>query len=565
MNLFEIRQRISVGESIYDLPLRVTFYARVSTDKDVQLNSLDNQIFYFKDLIQNNKNWTYVDGYIDEGISGTSVKKRESFLQMIDDAKKGKFDLILTKEISRFSRSTLDSIKYTQELLYNNVGVIFQSDNINTIMPDSELRLTIMSSIAQEEVRKLSERVKFGFKRSVEKGKVLGNSVIIGYDKENGKMTINEDQAEVIRIIFNMYSTGNYGLKAISTYLYDHGYKNKKGGYYPNSTIKNIIRNPKYKGYYRANMFKIVDYKTKKRIRLEKKDWVVKKDDVGNVPAIVTEELWNKANDVLDKKSSGFCAKVKNSNVFKVKTTYGGKLYCAEHNMVFRRHSDSRSHRHIWICDLLHRNGVKACKSAILYEEELDIIFKKIIDSILSERKDIIEHLYKLYIDNCNSKDYGQEKQKIEKKNKEVIAKKNKIMDLLINETISKEDYQRRIKELDEELDSNNKKLDDLVVQQKTEELMKRKYKDLQKKIKDNMNTEKSFPELFRLLVDRVVVNKIDGDRHNVKLDIYVNILSEKISVCNKTFLKDNLHPLCSHEENNYIKRSPRRKSNRFI
>lgn len=553
MNLFEIRQRISVGESIYDLPLRVTFYARVSTDKDVQLNSLDNQIFYFKDLIQNNKNWTYVDGYIDEGISGTSVRKRESFLQMIDDAKKGKFDLILTKEISRFSRSTLDSIKYTQELLYNNVGVIFQSDNINTIMPDSELRLTIMSSIAQEEVRKLSERVKFGFKRSVEKGKVLGNSVIIGYDKENGKMTINEDQAEVIRIIFNMYSTGNYGLKAISTYLYDHGYKNKKGGYYPNSTIKNIIRNPKYKGYYRANMFKIVDYKTKKRIRLEKKDWVVKKDDVGNVPAIVTEELWNKANDVLDKKSSGFCAKVKNSNVFKVKTTYGGKLYCAEHNMVFRRHSDSRSHRHIWICDLLHRNGVKACKSAILYEEELDIIFKKIIDSILSERKDIIEHLYKLYIDNCNSKDYGQEKQKIEKKNKEVIAKKNKIMDLLINETISKEDYQRRIKELDEELDNNNKKLDDLVVQQKTEELMKRKYKDLQKKIKDNMNTEKSFPELFRLLVDRVVVNKIDGDRHNVKLDIYVNILSEKISVCNKTFLKDNLHPLCSHEENYYI------------
>ena len=550
MNLFEIRQRISVGESIYDLPLRVTFYARVSTDKDVQLNSLDNQIFYFKDLIQNNKNWTYVDGYIDEGISGTSVRKRESFLQMIDDAKKGKFDLILTKEISRFSRSTLDSIKYTQELLYNNVGVIFQSDNINTIMPDSELRLTIMSSIAQEEVRKLSERVKFGFKRSVEKGKVLGNSVIIGYDKENGKMTINEDQAEVIRIIFNMYSTGNYGLKAISTYLYDHGYKNKKGGYYPNSTIKNIIRNPKYKGYYRANMFKIVDYKTKKRIRLEKKDWVVKKDDVGNVPAIVTEELWNKANDVLDKKSSGFCAKVKNSHVFKVKTTYGGKLYCAEHNTVFRRHSDSRSHRHIWICDLLHRNGVKACKSAILYEEELDIIFKKIIDSILSERKDITEHLYKLYIDNCNSKDYGQEKQKIEKKNKEVIVKKNKIMDLLINETISKEDYQRRIRELDEDLDNNNKKLEDLVVQQKTEELMKCKYKDLQKKIKDNMNTEKSFSELFRLLVDRIVVNKIDGDRHNVKLDIYVNILNEKISVCNKTFLKDNLHPLCSHEEN---------------
>jgi len=171
MELYKIRNRISMGESIYDLPLRVTFYARVSTDKDAQLNSLDNQIMYFKDFIQNNKNWTYVDGYIDEGISGTSVNKREDFLRMIEDSEKGMFDLILTKEISRFSRSTLDSIKYTQALLKNNVGVLFQSDNINTIMPDSELRLTIMASIAQEEVRKLSERVKFGMKEVLKKGK----------------------------------------------------------------------------------------------------------------------------------------------------------------------------------------------------------------------------------------------------------------------------------------------------------------------------------------------------------------------------------------------------------
>lgn len=549
MNLFEIRQKISMGESIYNLPLRVTFYARVSTDKDVQLNSLDNQIYYFKDLIQNNKNWMYVDGYVDEGISGTSVNKRDSFLQMIHDAKAGNFDLILTKEISRFSRSTLDSIKYTQELLYNNVGVLFQSDNINTIIPDSELRLTIMSSIAQEEVRKLSERVKFGFKRSIEKGRVLGNAVIIGYDKEHGKMTINEDEAEVIKIIFELYSTGNYGLKAIASYLYNHGYKNKKGGYYANSTIKNIIRNPKYKGYYRANMYKVIDYKTKKKIKLDKKDWVVHKDVVGNVPAIVSEELWNKANKILEAKSCGFCKKVKDSNVFKVTTTYGGKLYCAEHNIVFRRHTDSRSKRHIWICDILHRSGIKGCKSAILYEEELDIIFKKIIDKILSKRKGIIENLYKLYIDNCNSKDYNQEKLKIEKKCKEIITKKDKIMDLLISETISKEEYQRRIKELNVELDDYTKKNENLVIEQKTDELMKKKYKNLQKVIKDNMNAEKTFTELFRLLVDRVVVNKINGDRHNVKLDIYVNALNEKISVCNQHFLKGNLHPLCSHEE----------------
>ena len=562
MNLFEIRQRISTGESIYDLPLRVTFYARVSTDKDEQLNSLDNQIFYFKNLIQENKNWTYVEGYIDEGISGTSVNKRESFLQMIDDAKLGKFDLILTKEISRFSRSTLDSIKYTQELLHNNVGVLFQSDNINTIMPDSELRLTIMSSIAQEEVRKLSERVKFGFKRCIEKGEVLGNSVIIGYDKENGKMTINEEQAEVIRIIFNMYSTGKYGLKAISIYLYNHGYKNGKGNYYQNSTIKNIIKNPKYKGYYRANMFKTVDYRTKKRIKLDEKDWYIKKDETGNVPAIVSEELWNKANEILRIKSSGYCAKTKNSNVFKVRTTYGGKLFCAEHNKPFRRHTDCRTKRHIWICDVLHKIGVKGCKSAILYEEELDIIFKKVIDTLLKNRKDIITHLYQLYLDNCNSKDYNQEKLKIKKKNEEIILKKNKVMDLLITETITKEDYHRRIKDFDNEIARNEKKLEEIETEQKAESLMEKKYKDLLKSIKDNMNVEDSFPELFRLLVDKVIINKINEDRHNVRMDIYVNVLDEKICVCNQAFLKDENPPLCTHEENNNTCYSFRRKIN---
>ncbi|MEF9976874.1 MAG: recombinase family protein, partial [Oscillospiraceae bacterium] len=167
--LYSIRNELQNGKSIYDLKLRVTYYARVSTDKDEQLHSIKNQIDYYEEYIRANTNWTFVNGYIDEGLSGTSVAKRESFLRMIDDAKLKKFDFIITKEISRFSRNTMDSINYTQQLLSFGVGVLFQSDNINTLMPDAELRLTIMSSIAQDEVRKISERVKFGFKRAVEK------------------------------------------------------------------------------------------------------------------------------------------------------------------------------------------------------------------------------------------------------------------------------------------------------------------------------------------------------------------------------------------------------------
>ena len=147
MNIVKIRNEMRNGRTIFDLPLRVTFYARVSTDRDEQLNSLENQVQYYTELIQSKRSWSYVPGYIDEGISGTSTKKRDSFLRMIRDAKDGRFDFIITKEISRFSRSTLDSIQYTQELLEHDVGVLFQNDNINTLDPDSEFRLVVMAGV----------------------------------------------------------------------------------------------------------------------------------------------------------------------------------------------------------------------------------------------------------------------------------------------------------------------------------------------------------------------------------------------------------------------------------
>ena len=164
MTIRKLREELRMGRSIYDLPLRVTYYARVSTEKVEQQGSLENQVQYYTEFIQKNPNWTFVPGYVDEGISGTSTAKRESFLRMIDDAHRGLFDFIITKEISRFSRSTLDSIQYTQELLDANVGILFQNDNINTLDTDSEFRLVVMAGVAQDEVRKLSERLKFGFR-----------------------------------------------------------------------------------------------------------------------------------------------------------------------------------------------------------------------------------------------------------------------------------------------------------------------------------------------------------------------------------------------------------------
>ena len=205
MDVRKIREELRMGRSIYDLPLRATFYARVSTDQDEQINSLENQVQYYTELIQSKSNWRFVPGYIDEGISGGTTKKRDDFNRMIRDAKAGMFDYINTKENSRFSRSTLDSIQYTQELLENNVGVLFQNDNINTLDTDSEFWLVIMAGVAQDEIRKLSERLKFGFRQAIKNGHVLGYDRLYGYDKKDCVLTINEEEAEIIRIIFDLY------------------------------------------------------------------------------------------------------------------------------------------------------------------------------------------------------------------------------------------------------------------------------------------------------------------------------------------------------------------------
>ena len=188
MEIYQIRKALETGKTLYDLPLRVTYYARVSTDKDEQKNSLENQERYYREKILGVPKWTLVNGYIDNGITGTSTKKRKNFNEMIEDGKKDLFDLILTKEVCRFARNTLDTLQITRELLANGKGVIFELDNINTLETEGELRLTIMASLAQDESRRISERTKFGFKRAIEKGRVLGSSSIWGYEKDKCKL-----------------------------------------------------------------------------------------------------------------------------------------------------------------------------------------------------------------------------------------------------------------------------------------------------------------------------------------------------------------------------------------
>ena len=555
MDLYTIRNMLSQGKSIYDLPLRVTFYARVSTDRYEQLNSLENQVMYFENFIKEQENWTFVKGYVDEGISGTSVKKREDFLRMVDDAKKKKFDLILTKEISRFSRNTLDSIKYTQELLSCGVGVHFLSDNINTFQPDSELRLTIMSSIAQEEIRKLSERVRFGYKRSVEKGIVPGSNNIYGYTKNKGKLVIDEEQAKFIRLIFETYVSENIGVHRLGFKLFDeYGVTNYSGKPIAGTVIKNIIRNPKYKGYFCAHKETTVDYHDRKRKRFKRDEWIVYKDNE-TCPPIVSEELWNKANEILDARSKKHDQINKNNKYNKF--PFSGLMHCYFDGATFVRGTyqigkgDRSRRRKFWACSNYRIHGKKkteGCNSPVLYYEELVEVCKKILNMILVCQDDLISEINDMISDIRTKKDYKKEIKLIDEKLFKTNNEKKELIMMRMRKEIDLKEYNSLKDDLDEKINSLEENKRKLIEEEQNEQPSEKNFEDFKKKINDMvLSDDEKILELAQLMFDDIKVESIKDDETDQKV-----ILHAKLNVFDsqdQTFNFENFLLLfCSHQ-----------------
>ena len=531
MDLYAIRNMLGQGKSIYDLPLRVTFYARVSTDRYEQLNSLENQVTYFSNFIKEQENWTFVDGYVDEGISGTSVKKREDFLRMVDDAKKKKFDLILTKEISRFSRNTLDSIKYTQELLSNGVGVHFLSDNINTFQPDSELRLTIMSSIAQEEIRKLSERVRFGYKRSVEKGIVPGSNNIYGYTKNKGKLVIDEEQAKFIRLIFETYVSENIGVHRLGFKLFDeYGVTNYSGKPIAGTVIKNIIRNPKYKGYFCAHKETTVDYHDRKRKRFKRDEWIVYKDNE-TCPPIVSEELWNKANEILDARSKKHDQINKNNKYNKF--PFSGLMHCYFDGATFVRGTyqigkgDRSRRRKFWACSNYRIHGKKkteGCNSPVLYYEELVEVCKKILNMILVCQDDLISEINDMISDIRTKKDYKKEIKLIDEKLFKTNNEKKELIMMRMRKEIDLKEYNSLKDDLDDKINSLEENKRKLIEEEQNEQSSEKNYEDFKKKINDMvLNDDEKILEIAQLFFEDIRVESIKDDETDQKVILNVS------------------------------------------
>jgi DNA invertase Pin-like site-specific DNA recombinase len=444
MNIYYVREKLR-NCSIYDIELNVAYYARVSTEKVEQQASIKHQEEHFEELIHSNNRWKFAGSYIDDGISGMHADKREEFQRMLRDAKLGKIDMIITKEISRFARNTLDSIQYTRELLSYGVCVWFQNDGINTIDDDSEFRLTIMAGVAQDEIRKLSSRVKFGHAQSIKNGVVLGHRMY-GYSNNQGKLELIPEEADMVRMVFRDYASG-MSTPRIEKKLWNMGYRSFKGGKISRDVIKNIIRNPKYKGYYCGGKVKVVDMFTKKQEFLPQSEWIMFKDDGSRVPQIIDETTWEKANAYL--RERGEAIKSRRTS-FKSENIFTGKLFCANDGAPYwmKQHYIRGKEDVRWVCSYKIKNGAASCDSFGLAESELKEIIAELInksseniDSILEEYFEILQSSIKNIPDNKN------EISRLEKQIDLLKQKREKILEYNLDGKISDDEFISRNKE----------------------------------------------------------------------------------------------------------------------
>lgn len=436
-------------------PKRVAAYCRVSTDKTDQANSLESQHRYFHDYINRNPLWELYDIYVDDGISGTNTKKRAAFNHMIDDAVNGKFDLIITKEISRFARNIVDSITYTRELKKHGVGVLFLNDGIYTLDSDGELRLALLSTIAQEESRKTSERVKWGQRRQMEKGVVFGKDML-GYDVRGGKLIINEEGAETVRKIFHKFLDEGKGAHRIAKELREEGIKTAtrmKDWSYTN--ILRILRNEKYCGDLVQQKTYTPDYLThQKKRNYGEVETVTIRD---HHEPIISRERFEAAQRELQRRRPSDSTVKAYANRYAL----SGKIVCGECGAGFVRRQKKRKDGTFnvkWVCAERQKNGARhqekdgetaGCTTNSINDRDIKQILQRVVADTMNGREEIVSKLLQTVESVIQTVSGNDNISRIEKDIDKCDEKKKRLLDMCLNGYIEAKDYRAACDELE--------------------------------------------------------------------------------------------------------------------
>ena len=544
--------------------LRVAAYCRVSTDSEDQLNSYKSQVQYYTDMIKKNKEWVLADIYADEAITGTQVTKREDFQRMINDCMNGEIDMVFTKSISRFARNTLDTLKYVRMLKERNIAVYFEDEKINTLTMDGELLLVVLSSVAQQEVENISANVKKGLKMKMKRGELVGFQGCIGYDyhPEDKTITVNQEEAEIVRYIFNRYVDGAGG-SVIGQELESLGYKTKYGSStWAPSTVIGIIKNEKYKGDILLGKTFTVDPISKRRLEnMGEEDKFYMKD---HHEPIISEEVFEKAQEILNRRNknrttvgSGKREKYSRKYAFSCMLECG---FCG--GTLTRRnwHSGSKYSKVIWQCVTATKKGKKFCKhSKGIPETAIEEAFVESYRLLCDDNKDVLEEFLQRMDDTLSSSVVSKQLAKAEKEIDALEKKKSKLVDMRLEEIIDKETYESKYADLvskQEQLVEERKKLQETSDNEKD---IKKRLKEFKKTLEQNEVLDKFDRYVFESIVEKVIVGGLDENG---------NVDPAQLTFVYKTGLKNSVdgtkfktqrknargrhrtNELCSHDSN---------------
>lgn len=497
--------------------LRVAAYCRVSTDSEDQLNSYKSQVQYYTDLIKANSEWSLADIYADEAITGTQVTKREDFQRLINDCMNGDIDLIVTKSISRFARNILDTLKYVRMLKEKGIAVFFEEENINTLTMDGELLLVILSSVAQQEVENISANVKKGLKMKMQRGELVGFQGCLGYDyhPEDKSISINEEEAEIVKYIFNRYIEGAGG-SVIAQELQNLGYKTKRGSKtWAETTVIGIIKNEKYKGDILMGKTFTLDPISKRRLdNFGEEDQFYIRD---HHEAIISDEVFDAAQEILKRRAKprrlgtdGKREKFSRKYAFSCMIECG---YCG--STLTRRtwHSGSQYNKIIWQCVTATKKGKKFCPdSKGIAEEIIEQAFIESYRLLCQNNKDVLDEFIARTEEALSATNAGKQLAKTDKDIKALEAKRAKLVDMHLEEIIDRETYEAKYLNLSQQIEQLISTRQGLQEASETENTMKRRISEFRKTLEQNKVLETFDRYVFESIVEKVIVGGYDEE-----------------------------------------------------
>lgn len=497
--------------------LRVVAYARVSTDNDEQLNSYESQKKYYKEKIISNDEWNYKGIYADEGISGTQDYKRENFMKMIEDALENKFDLILTKSISRFARNTLDTLKYVRLLKENNVAIIFEEEGINTLEMSGELLLTILSSVAQQESETISSHVKLGLKMKSQRGELVGFNNCYGYnyDSKTNTMTIIEDEAAIVKLIFKTYLEGHGG-DYIANMLTDMKIETRRNhGKWSSGTILGMLKNEKYIGdVLQGKTFTTDPISHKRLVNFGESDQYYIKN---HHEPIIKREDFEKVQEIIKNRTGARATGRRLGNIGR-KYTFSGKIKCGFcGNTYVRRAMYSKSGSVcIWDCLVNVKEGRENCgQSKAMRETLLEDVFVDTYHRLCNTHNFNVDELLKTIVGSMRDESISEKIKTLEKDKIKIENQMQKLIDLMIDGTIDKESYNKKKLILESKEEKIDKQIEQYKLLSEDDDKIEQGIKKIKSTLENNKILDGFDRDVFDALVDYIIIGGYEDGKPN--------------------------------------------------